>query len=237
MNDYPANFSATHHALLFAWISKAIIDQAGEEKGEVLIRRAVRQYGQERGHRMAQRARADEQDLSLTTFLSYGEWKAGPGEMEVQKVERPPDIQSRVFKCPWHSAWRETGLLPFGRFYCLEIDEALAEGFNPKVNLEVRATQTNGARECEFVYHQATLEGANHPPAGEPKGVDPNQNVRPWEYHAGHLFVTLEKMVIAELGEPGRAAVEAGLAEFSRYYGEAAAQIVTSFRAVDFSQP
>lgn len=34
-------FTAIHHALLFAWISRAIIQTAGEKEGQRIVRKAV----------------------------------------------------------------------------------------------------------------------------------------------------------------------------------------------------
>ena len=62
------NFTATHHALLFAWISRAVINAVGEEKGEGIIRKAVVKYGMQRGKRMAMRAKANGAEFCDFTF-------------------------------------------------------------------------------------------------------------------------------------------------------------------------
>jgi len=49
--------TARQHALLFAFISKSVTRDIGVEKGEPLIRKAVREYGRQRGKRMALRAK------------------------------------------------------------------------------------------------------------------------------------------------------------------------------------
>ena len=46
--DEPNSFKETQHALLFAWFAKAIVEQVGEQRGEAVIRKAVRQYGEQR---------------------------------------------------------------------------------------------------------------------------------------------------------------------------------------------
>jgi len=50
-------FTAQHHALLFTCMSKSVIMQAGEKDGAQIIRNAVRKYGEQRGLRMALRAK------------------------------------------------------------------------------------------------------------------------------------------------------------------------------------
>ena len=56
----------------------------------------------------------------------------------------------------------------------------------------------------------------------------------PWEYGIGHLFKTVEKVVVDQLGEVGDRAVNAGLVESAKQYGEQAAQKVVAYRNTDF---
>ena len=46
-------FTPTHHALMVAWISEAVVDAVGEEEGERIFRGGVVRYGNQRGRRMA----------------------------------------------------------------------------------------------------------------------------------------------------------------------------------------
>lgn len=233
-------FTEVHHALLFGWIGRAVIEAVGE--GDMRI--AVRLYGQERGRRMALRARAVGQALSLAAYFAYGEWKASPPEAlpegrsgwtgSQQWIEKTSQIaRERVTRCPWHAAWKAHNLLPYGRLYCQEIDGALVGGFNPALAVDVLATLTGGAPACEFVFHDTGPATAQEPAA---PGVPGQRTQMPWEYHAGHLFATLEKVLVARLGGAGRAAVEAGLAEFARHFGAPAAGRVLAYRGMDFNQ-
>ncbi len=67
INDPKIEFTEEHHAMLFALISKAVIERAGEQHGEAIIRKAVRQYGAERGRRMALRAQANRHPRNIWT--------------------------------------------------------------------------------------------------------------------------------------------------------------------------
>src|SRR5512135_987248 len=110
-------FTEVHHALLFGWIGRAVIETAGEEAGVKILRIAIRQYGQERGRRMALRARAGGLALNLAAYFAYGEWKASPPEalpegcsdwtQQAQWLEKTPQhSRERVTRCPWHEAWK-----------------------------------------------------------------------------------------------------------------------------------
>ena len=69
-------FTETDHAMLFGWMARAVIQRVGEEKGEVVVRQAVRRYGEQRGRRMALRAEANGHPRSMTNYIVYGEWAA-----------------------------------------------------------------------------------------------------------------------------------------------------------------
>jgi hypothetical protein len=236
-NPLAEEFTETYHALLFAWLAKAMVEAAGEAQGEAIVRQAVRRYGAERGGRMALRATANGHPLTMANYIAYGEWTATPGAGQQALVEKSPHAKQHVYRCPWHSTWNENGLLAYGRLYCLEIDKALVNGFNPELAVEVNGTLTNGAERCEFVFRDARLPWWSNAWLAYRKRIRPGQSAkRPWDYHTGHLFTTLEKVAAAALGEAGQRAVEAALAEFARRFGEAAAQRVTAFREVEFSQ-
>lgn len=238
MSETPISFTETHHALLFAWIARAIIELAGIEKGEPAIRRAVALYGRQRGGRMALRAAANGDALSMANYMAYGEWQSSPGAMEQELLEKAPDARLRITRCPWQRAWQASGLLAYGRLYCLEIDDALAEGFNPTLKIDRLSLQTAGDPWCEFIYRGAGLpeQGVQFQPHAQP--AYPAEKIKlSWEYHTGHLFAALETVLVAELGDIGRAAAAAGLAEFGSRFGEPAVQTILAYRNTDFSRP
>lgn len=220
--DAHGGFTATHHALLFAWISRAVIQRTDQAMGEAVMRLAVRRYGEQRGRRMALRAQAGGRSLTMDNYLAYGEWQAEPGEMSGETVATEPHLTRHVHSCPWHRAWEAEALMPYGRIYCLEIDEALVRGFNPDLRLDVNSTQTAGDPFCEFVYHGAARDQVH-------RGL-----VMPWDYHAGHLFKTMGEVVVAHLGQAGAEAIEEALADWSSYYGPEAAQILAGYQDTDF---
>jgi hypothetical protein len=232
--DNQDGFTEIHHAMLYAWIAKAVIERVGKQKGETIIRKATRQYGEERGHRMALRAQANKHLLSMVNYIGYGEYKI-IGEFDLKIIERVPHARIRIPKCPWHTTWKENGLLSFGGLYCLEIDPALVRGFNPELRVDVNATLPNGATQCEFVYNNADVTILNYLVIQYRKMIRPGAKaVMPWDYHVGHLFSTLEKVVVEELSQVGQEAIEDGLNEFAERYGEQAMRKVVASRSKDY---
>lgn len=227
----------THHALLLAWMARAVVQRVGEDKGETVVRGAVRRYGEQRGKRMAMRAQANGHALTMTNYLAYGEWTAPKGERGQSMVERAPHARALVHKCPWHAAWEENDLMPYGRLYCLEIDEALIRGFNPELRLDVNSTQATGGEQCEFVFYDANLTVKNSLSLMYKRAVKPGKRAfMPWDYHLGHLYKTVGDVVVAELGPAGQEAINDALAEFANRYGEEAAQIVKAYEETDFDR-
>ena len=84
--------SASHHAMLFAFIAKRTIDKFGKD-GEKAVTDGVRHYGEQRGHRMALRTLADGNQLDVENYLIYGEWSAAPGEMDLRFPRYSPEVR------------------------------------------------------------------------------------------------------------------------------------------------
>lgn len=218
-------FTATDHALLFAWLSRAAILRVGKVQGKAIVREAVRRYGAQRGRRMASRAQANGQPLTMADYLAFGEWQASAEEMAQDSRAAGPNLHSQVQRCPWNDAWEAHDLMPFGGIYCLDIDEALVHGFNPELRLDVRSTLTGGDECCEFVFH-----GVDRAPTAS------DRVVMPWEYHLGHLFKAVSGVFVEEMGEHGQSVADEALAEFATHCGQEAAQIVAGYGDTDFDQ-
>lgn len=69
--------TARHHATLFAYIVKNSIDRFGNDCIKTL-ENGIKRYGNQRGHRMAQRALKDGNKLDILSYLIYGEWESAP---------------------------------------------------------------------------------------------------------------------------------------------------------------
>lgn len=230
-------FSAEGHALLFAWMVKEIIDRVGESKAAPVIGEAVRRYGMQRGARMAMRARANGQSIDMLDYLAYGEWKAGRDEMKMTIIEKKTRMRVKIPRCPWHTAWRENDLMRYGRYYCLHIDRAVLQGFNPALRLEVNEIKPEGAQECDMVFHDISLTPPQMLRFMVRKLIKPGKSaLMPWDYHTGHIYKTIGDTFIESFKEKGREAGDAALAKFSARYGGEAARVLEGFADCDFNK-
>jgi hypothetical protein len=186
---------------------------------------------------MALRARASGHPLTMANYVAYSEWEGGKDEAEQEVAERAPDTRVMIHRCPWNNAWAENELTPHGRFYCLEVDEALVRGFNPDLQLDVNSTLPNEGPSCEFVFHDANLSFFNYLRLAYKKAFKPGKRaIMPWHYHLGHLYKTLNQVFVEEMGAEGREAADAALGEFAAQYGQGAAEMVAAYQDTDFDR-
>ena len=230
-------FTPTHHALMMGWISKAVVEAVGEDEGERVIRKAVVEYGNQRGRRMAMRAEANGHPRTFANYVSYVEAKLPMRDFKMEFLERSPDLRGRTSRCPHSDAWAENDLMQYGRFYCMEIDKALVQGFNEDLVLEVNGTLSEGAEYCNMTFREADFTLMKMAGVAWKKVVRPGRTaVMPWEYHVGHLCKTLVGVITEELGEQASDVMAAALEDFTSRYGEAATETVLSYLDTDFDQ-
>ncbi|MBU0991900.1 MAG: L-2-amino-thiazoline-4-carboxylic acid hydrolase [Proteobacteria bacterium] len=237
-NTVRKQFKAEHHAMLFAWMAGEIIVRAGEGEAAPIIRKAVRRYGEERGNRMAMRARANGHSCTMIDYLSYTEWKAGMNEVKMDIVAKRPNMRVKIPCCPWHTAWKESDLMAYGRYYCLDIDNAVLRGFNPALTLEVIEVKPDGALDCTMVFHGMNFTISQILSLLSRKYIRPGKRaIMPWDYHTGHIYKTVGDEFIEAFGNKGKEACVAATLKFREYYGHDAARIVEDYARCDFHRP
>ena len=157
----------------------------------------------------------------MDDYIVYGEIETARGAMEQKLSLSKEGVTVKITRCPWCTVWREESLTEWGRLYCREIDSSIVRGFNPELALDVEGTMSNGSPSCVFIFHGA----GNMLKIAWRKAVRPGRGaLRPWDFHVGHLFATMESVFVQKLGEEGARAAKAGAAEFGRRFGEAALQ-------------
>ena len=194
------------HAFIAAQYYRLIheLDPAGAERVFLFC---TRKYAEERGARMAQRALRDGRDLTLGTYMSYGEWEyTDPDFSQSEIIETAPDHHYLVHKCPWSTQFYEMGALDCAKSYCRDLDLSIARGFNPDADFEVRSTM-HTAGVCEFVLHGA---------GEKPRAPRDRKNQRPFAYHCGHPLSTFDRCVRNIYGDRGRDMT----AEVERRFGD-----------------
>ncbi len=231
------NFTERHHALLFSFMAKSVIQKTGETNGEPVIRKAVRKYGEQRGKRMALRAKKYGHDLTMDNYFAYSEWEVPKHVMDFKMIQKNPHARLNIHKCPWYVTWKENDLLGFGQYYCKEIDAALIRGFNPTLVLVVNSTLTNDNAPCDFVFKDAGFSFLKLLGLAYKKKIRPGKKaIMSWEYHTGHLYNTMADVIEQECGEKTDEIIADALNDFALFFDENHIRAIKKYHDTDFEQ-
>lgn len=228
------DFTANDHAFLFGLIAKETIESCGEEGAKAVVEGIIK-YGKERGNRMALRVKKDGGDLDLVNYIAYSEWEAKEGDMDVRVHEINPDYHMEVYKCPWYEEWNKNNLMKYACLYCRYVDEAIVEGFNKSLALDVLKNRADGGECCDFWFRNVKLSKEDLDKINKKKDALDGKAIMPWDYHIGHIYKTMSQVVEEKLGYAGKKAVDKALKCFEERYGKEAINIIFSFKDIDFN--
>ena len=147
----PVSCKIEHHAMMFAFLAKHAIELCGEA-GKDAILAGMTTYGNERGARMAANALAHGDELTTMTNQAYGEWKPDyAGQMDFGTLRTEPTLQTYIAKCAWCEAWKKHNITEYGKYYCVNVDNAVYQGFRSDFVCTPTATSLSwGGDHCEF---------------------------------------------------------------------------------------
>lgn len=209
-----------HHAILFAFFAKRAIELCGD-KGKEAILQGMTTYGNERGARMAANALAHGDELTTMTNQAYGEWKPDyDGQMEFGQLRTQPTLQTYISKCAWCDAWKKHNLTEYGKLYCVNVDNAVYQGFRSDfVCTPVTTSMSWGGKQCEFDWgHPLTPEESEE--LTRKKKELGTSCMKDFNFHTAHIKHTISKTLIETLGEEGRKAVDLALQDFADTFGQ-----------------
>jgi hypothetical protein len=209
-----------HHAMMFAYLSKHAITLCGD-KGKEAILEGMTIYGRERGRRMAANALAHGDALTTMTNQAYGEWKPDyPEQMEFGQIHTEPTLQTYISKCAWCEAWKKHDILDYGKYYCVNVDNAVYQGFREDFVCTPTTTSMSwGGDRCEFDWgHPLTAE--ENVLLAEKKAALGTSCMKDFNFHTAHLKHTLARVLTEVLGEAGEQAVSLAFADYAKTFGQ-----------------
>lgn len=224
--------SASHHAMLFAYIAKEVIDAYGQE-GEQAVIQGVHHYGVQRGRRMAQRARLDGVRVDGMVYELYGEWGCFPGQVECKSYCENGVYTLKFSRCPWYTEWKCYGMLPYGKCYCGHVDKAIIEGLGISDG-GLRCSRVQGEHSCDLVFtdHVYTQQGLEQTEAR--RAILAYQAKMEWQYHVGHLYQSLRDAVQEAFGKDGRRILKRAMKNYETHFGTAAKNLVLEYADLDY---
>ena len=220
MTDTNVTCLIEHHAMLFAFFAKHAILLCGD-KGKEAILAGMTTYGNERGRRMAANAAARGEELTTMTNQAYGEWKPDyAGQMDFGQIRTEPTLQTYIAKCAWCEAWKKYDILEYGKYYCVNVDNAVYQGFRSDFVCTPTTTSLSwGGERCEFDWGHPLTPEENEALAAK-KAELGTSCMRDFNFHTAHLKHTISNALINTLGEDGEKAVELALAEYADTFGQ-----------------
>jgi len=207
-----------HHATLFALFAKYTIEGL-DEKGKEIIYTGIENYGHERGKRMAERAIANRDALNFVNSQAYGEWVPEKGQMEFGNVSMEPEYISNVTKCEWCESWKKHNLLEYGKYYCVNIDSAVFNGFNEKFHVKATSNLSFGADNCEFHWGNPMNE-EDIIKLAKKKDELGISCIRDFNFHTAHLLYSMSETLKNELGEEGKSIIDKVLKKYVELFGK-----------------
>ena len=226
-------FDIPHHANMFALIYKAAQDMYGE-KGALAADEGTKLYGQQRGGRMAQRAVKDGAPLTMESYLLYGEWVDKNGHSTNRTSATEPVYCMECVVCGWCEAWKNAGLLEWGKNYCTYVDKNLVKGFNPELVLDIHSVLSQGGEVCAFQWNGFAMTDPDGYSAK--KAALGNRTIKDFLYHTGHLLNAMTQAIAKELGADAAEKIkEKALADYTVMYGKEMADAVVKESQQDFT--
>ncbi len=220
MSDTKVICQIEHHAMLFAYFARHAIELCGDA-GRDAILTGMTAYGNERGRRMAQNAAARGDELTTMTNQAYGEWKPDyEGQMEFGQIRTEPTLQTYIAKCAWCDAWKKHNILEYGKYYCVNVDNAVYQGYRQDfVCTPTTASLSWGGERCEFDWGHPLTEEENAQLAQKKKELGASC-IKDFNFHTAHLKHTIRRTLIDFLGKNGEKAAELALADFAETFGQ-----------------
>ena len=223
-------FTEESQTFLVAAYYRELKETFGERGIEAFVH-AVKQYGMQRGNRMAQRAIRDGQKLDYITFCRYGEWEPSEEVVAAGKVSKTqiagyiPDYELHVLTCPWYRGFEKFDS-EAGALYCANLDEAINQGFNGRIPF--RTVQTMHTADCCIF---RVLDA----------GITPETDlrhrpgtVRGFDYHCADVYVAFATVSAGVFGQQGQDLAARVLERFGQQYGEEMAQKLQQLAGENF---
>ena len=129
---------------------RAFAAELGPERALAIVGQVIRELARESGRELAQVLG----EQTLEAFAkTLGRWCEN-GALEIDILERSPEkLSFNVTRCRYAEMYRALGLADLGANLSCQRDFALAQGFNPAIELVRTQTIMEGASHCDFRFH------------------------------------------------------------------------------------
>lgn len=138
-------------AKLFAIMADEIISELGKEKGEIIVKKAVRRFANIRAKSVIKKIKDDGKEVTFETVEEYSDYPEN-NAWDCESTIEGNKLREINHSCPFSTAFRELKMEEVGKLYCEEIDLGLNEAFFGKIKFERPRLFTDGTNSpCEMV--------------------------------------------------------------------------------------
>lgn len=228
-------FYMEDHAVLYALLAKEAITTYGKEGEEATVKGTIL-YAKERGLRMAMRALADGEELTLKNYLVYKEWDDYKKVSKSKVASLTPEYRTNNLICGWCDAWKKHNLLEYGKIYCVWIDKNLVKGFNPENTLEIDSLLSHGEDCCDFHWLGTNFNSEEELKKNNEKKVTlSKRTLKDFLYHTGHLLSAMTRQYYMDLGLiKGQELIKKALNEYEIKFGKMKREAIEEEAKLDF---
>ena len=229
-------FLIEHMSVMFGLICKYAEVCRGDE-GLAIMDQVTERYAKERGHRMALRALANGDPLTMENYIAYGELNtsADPSKQDFRITKREPVYENEVHDCPYHNARVKYGLGKYSAQYCPGIDYFLVKGFNPELTMDCEQTIGGGAPYCLHRWNGFPATGENWERVQKRRRELKPTCSKDMLFHTAHVYFSAKDSLAELMSEKESDIItENAMHDFAEIYGEESAEAVLSFADTDF---
>ena len=225
-----------NQAMMFALLCKYTVLAKGEE-GRDAIQDGMKIYGRERGARMAIRARANGDPVTLWTNQSYGEWKPDfKGQMEFGIERTVPSLVTYISKCAWCEAWQKYDILEYGREYCVNVDAAVYEGFGCGAVCTPASTAMSWGGDCCRFDWGLPLSEDELKLMADKKAELGTTAMRDFTYHTAHIYYTVSKAIEESFPDESKDIIDNAVRDYIGLFGQKDYDALLDYADEDFSK-
>jgi hypothetical protein len=226
-------YNETHHAFLVFVFYKVLSEING---GKKLFIKAAQTYGEQRGLRMALRALRDGAELTVASYLAYGEWEPSHGAFDINFNAEDGVLNETVRRCPWADTWKKQNLPEAGIVYCQEIDGAILRGFNSALDVKIDSN-ISGNGICIFHFYDPAIKKTTlFKQAADIKSRHKEKVVEDFAYHCGHIWAVFYRAICDVFPDSAVKIMEQAAKIVCDEYGEKFLTTIRSHETLDFTR-
>lgn len=138
---------AIFSAQLYYYLTKAIVEDFGEEAAEKTIAKGIYEFGLERGKNIAEIVKSEGLNLSNANLDKFYDMPIDEGWSPKREEECEGITYGTTESCIFADYWKSKDWIKFGRLYC-EVDSAIREGFNKDLVYKPQTNILDGDKMC-----------------------------------------------------------------------------------------